>query len=43
MKIQSYADDNTIIAKHISDINKIFLNYKLYSKASNAQLNEEKN
>jgi hypothetical protein len=42
IKIQSYADDNTIIIKNPNEITEIMKVYTLHAKASEAKINEEK-
>ena len=42
IKIQSYADDNTIIIKKPHELNNILQVYEKHAKASEAEINEDK-
>ena len=42
LKIQSYADDNTIISENPYDLDKIFEIYDMHARASESKLNAEK-
>ena len=42
IKIQAYADDVTIIVKHLHEINNILTTFNKHSKASEAEINTDK-